>query len=210
MTLTISGSSAELLRGSGVPSLSRLVLRNVPRRPQGVHRGGTAVPHTRPASCRRAGSQHQALAPLSFNIGTGVPMLAPISELPWNVRLTEHPRPESPLTTRTDVVQTGLCVGMRALDELRKLRRPVGPVLCCMTDLLVHIPVEAGSAWRWHAPQAPCRYGDFSCLVPGREWQLRECVRIWLLPHDSSFAVTDSAELHHSLASVRAAWARAA
>ncbi|GAA1890988.1 hypothetical protein GCM10009753_19660 [Streptantibioticus ferralitis] len=137
-------------------------------------------------------------------------MLSLLSELPWNVCLGERPQLDSIVTTSTDVVQAGLCVGMKALDELRKLHRPVGPVLCCMTDLLVHIPVEGGAAWRWHAPQAPCRYGDFSCLVPGREWQHRECVRIWLLPHGSSFPVTDSAELHHSLAAVRATWARAA
>lgn len=135
-------------------------------------------------------------------------MSVALTEAPWNVQLAGQPLPKPSLARRVDVVQTGMPVGMRALDAVRRASCHVGPVMCCVTHQLVHIPVESDTAHRWHAPQALCRPGEFTCSVPGSEWAGHECRRIWLMPHGSPHAVTDSRELHHRVALARAAPAR--
>jgi hypothetical protein len=132
-------------------------------------------------------------------------MPAALTELPWNVQLVGGPPPQRLVAKRVDVVQAGMPVGLRALEAVRGTPHPVGPVLYCVTHLLVHIPVERDTAHRWHAPQTLCRPDTFACSLPGLGWSRHECRRIWLMPHDSAYAATDSRGLHHQVALARSA-----
>ncbi|MDX6349383.1 MAG: hypothetical protein QOF84_4173 [Streptomyces sp.] len=132
-------------------------------------------------------------------------MPAALTELPWNVQLVGDPPPKRLVAKRVDVVQAGMPVGLRALEAVRGTPHPVGPVLYCVTHLLVHIPVERDTAHRWHAPQTLCRPDTFACSLPGLGWSRHECRRIWLMPHDSAYAATDSRGLHHQVALARSA-----
>ncbi|GAB3113460.1 hypothetical protein GCM10027160_17460 [Streptomyces calidiresistens] len=125
--------------------------------------------------------------------------------MPWHVQLVEYP---PPLTGgRADIVQTGSRLGMCTLDDMRKLGLPVGPVLYCATHLLLHIPVEAGTAHRWHVPQTLCRPGSTSCVVTGPETGGGRCHRIWMTPHDSTHGRTSASDLRHRLLVMRSALA---
>ncbi|MFI9588602.1 hypothetical protein ACIHCQ_44110 [Streptomyces sp. NPDC052236] len=117
----------------------------------------------------------------------------------------EQPFPAQLLGSAFDVVQTGMRVGLRALEEAREVAGPVAPVLVCLSHLFVHIPVEPGTAYRWHAPQTLCRPGLLSCSVSEIESTCCACCpRIWLIPPDkTSRPYTDSTELRHRITLAR-------
>lgn len=127
------------------------------------------------------------------------------TELSWRVQLTAYP----PLRhMAVDVVQAGLLVGLRAIEGVRKWGLPVGPVLCCHTHSLIHIPVESDTAYRWHAPQTVCRAGIWDCAVDKQVAAHSRCSAIWLLPPGRQHVCTDSAALLHWLALTRSTGVR--
>jgi hypothetical protein len=153
-----------------------------------------AVTHT--ARQRASGASSRPLLPESMLSSTLQ------TELPWKVQLVEAPTPPPLLGSPIDVVQTGMRVGLRALEEVRGQARAVGPVLVCVSHLLMHIPVEPGTVDRWHAPQTLCRPGTLSCSAsvgPTRS----ACFRIWLIPHEGVRPYTDSTELRHRITLAR-------
>lgn len=107
-----------------------------------------------------------------------------------------------------DVVQVGLLLGLRAVESVRERGLPAGPVLCCIKHSLVHIPVEPGAAYRWHAPQTVCGTGTWVCSVDKQGSAYSTCMGIWLLPPDGRHVFTDSAGLLHGIAVTRSAVAR--
>lgn len=127
------------------------------------------------------------------------------TELPWRVQLTAHPLMRR---SAVDVVQAGLLVGLRAIEGVRKLGLPVGPVLCCHVHSFIHIPVELDTAYRWHAPQTVCRTGVWDCAVDKAVAAHSRCSGVWLLSPDREYVCTDSAALLHWLALTRSTGAR--
>ncbi|WP_405889750.1 hypothetical protein OG427_06765 [Streptomyces sp. NBC_00133] len=115
----------------------------------------------------------------------------------------EQPTPPPLLGSPIDVVQTGMRVGLRALEEVRGQARAVGPVLVCVSHLLMHIPVEPGTVDRWHAPQTLCRPGTLSCAPTDLGPTRSACFRIWLIPHETVRPYTDSTELRHRITLAR-------
>jgi hypothetical protein len=107
-----------------------------------------------------------------------------------------------------DVVQAGLLLGLRAAESVRERGLPTGPVLCCIKHSLVHIPVEPGAAYRWHAPQTVCRTGTWACSADKHDSAYSTCVWVWLIPPDGRHMVTDSAGLLHGISVTRSAVAR--
>lgn len=123
---------------------------------------------------------------------------------PWQVQFAETPRPRA-LTGGVDVVQTGLRVGMSALEDLREVGAPVGPALCCLGHGLLHIPVASGTVDRWRAAHSRCLTGSWNCAGASGERACAPCPgRFWLLPHESQYATAAPTELHARLSSARA------
>ncbi|MER6132124.1 hypothetical protein [Streptomyces sp. NPDC001815] len=128
------------------------------------------------------------------------------TELPWRIQLAPRPVPR---LGPVDVVQAGLLVGLRAVEGARRRGLPVGPVLCCHAHSRIHIPVEAGTAYRWHVPQTVCRAGRlWECALDRQVAEYSRCSTVWLLPPDGYPEGTDSAALHHWLALTRSAGVR--
>ncbi len=128
------------------------------------------------------------------------------TELPWRIQLASHPLPR---LGPVDVVQAGLLVGLRAVEGARSRGLPVGPVLCCHAHSRIHIPVEADTAYRWHAPQTVCRAGRlWECALDRQVAGYSRCSTVWLLPPDGHPEGTDSAALRHWLALTRSAGVR--
>ncbi|CAM5677521.1 hypothetical protein SALBM311S_02129 [Streptomyces alboniger] len=128
------------------------------------------------------------------------------TELPWRIQLASHPLPQ---LGPVDVVQAGLLVGLRAVEGARSRGLSVGPVLCCHAHSRIHIPVEAGTADRWHAPQTLCRAGRlWECALDRQIAGYSGCSTVWLLPPEGHREGTDSAALRHWLALTRSAGAR--
>lgn len=134
------------------------------------------------------------------------PLLSPAqTELSWRIQFAARPLP--PLGA-VDVVQAGLRVGLRAVEGVREQGLHTGPVLCCLVHSLVHIPVEADTAYRWHAPQTLCRPGAWECSTDKQRSRYSSCAGVWLLPADKNHGSTDSDALFHRLSMTRSAGAR--
>lgn len=128
------------------------------------------------------------------------------TELPWRIQLASRPLPR---LGAVDVVQAGLLVGLRAVEGARNRGLPVGPVLCCPAHARVHIPVEAGTAYRWHVPQTVCRTGrHWECALGGQVVGHSRCSTVWLIPPDGHPDHTDSVTLLHWLALTRSGGTR--
>lgn len=128
------------------------------------------------------------------------------TELLWRIQLAPHPLPR---LGPVDVVQAGLLVGLRAVEGVRHRGLSVGPVLCCHAHSRIHIPVESGTAYRWHAPQTVCRAGRmWDCLLDKQGAVHSHCATVWLLPPDGHPGGADSAALLHWLGLTRSAGVR--
>jgi hypothetical protein len=128
------------------------------------------------------------------------------TELPWRIQLASRPLPR---LGPVDVVQAGLLVGLRAVEGARNWGLSVGPVLCCPAHARIHIPVEAGTAYRWHVPQTVCRAGRlWECALDSQVVGHSRCSTVWLLPPDEHPDHTDSATLLHWLALTRSGGTR--
>ncbi len=129
------------------------------------------------------------------------------TELPWRIQLASHPLPR---LGPVDVVQAGLLVGLRAVEGARIRGLAVGPVLCCHAHSRIHVPVEAGTAYRWHAPQTVCRSGRlWECTLDRQIAGHTRCSTVWLLPPDGQHSCMHSAALLHWLSLTRSAGIRA-
>lgn len=134
------------------------------------------------------------------------PLLSPTqTELSWRIQFAARPLP--PLGA-VDVVQAGLRVGLRAVEGVREQGLRAGPVLCCLVHSLVHIPVEADTAYRWHIPQTLCRAGAWECSTDKQGSRYSRCVGAWLLPVGDQYVSTDSDALFHRLSMTRSVGAR--
>lgn len=128
------------------------------------------------------------------------------TDLPWEVQIVQHSGPI--LDGDVDVVQAGLRAGLRAVEQMRVSRLPIGSVLCCLTHSLIHIPVERGMASRWSCPLTQCRPHVFTCTMAAYESAYRRCVRIWMMPPAGAYLCTDGVVFHHRLAVARCADSR--
>lgn len=124
------------------------------------------------------------------------------TELPWRLQFAARPEP---LPGAVDVVEAGLAVGLRAMERVRGWGLPAGPVLCCITHFLMHIPVEPDTVHRWYAPQTTCRTGIWMCSTAKQRSLHSTCLGVWLLPPNGEQEYTDSSALLHGLSVTRSA-----
>lgn len=124
------------------------------------------------------------------------------TELPWRLQFAARP---APLSGAVDVVESGLTVGLRAMERVRGWGLPAGPVLCCITHSLMHIPVEPDTVYRWYAPQTICRTGIWMCSTAQQRSAYSRCLGVWLFPPDGEQEYTDSSALLHGISVTRSA-----
>ncbi|GGP78648.1 hypothetical protein GCM10010278_66400 [Streptomyces melanogenes] len=135
-------------------------------------------------------------------------MLSLATRSSWHVQFAPLPPHRG-----VDVVHTNLRLGLSALDDLRDEGGAVGPVLCCPEHQAVLIPVEEGTADRWHAPHSQCLRAGWQCRPGYGTNTVRRCAGgVWLLPDTCSGTLlpASSQDLHHRLCVTRARWASAA
>ncbi|MEU6405299.1 hypothetical protein [Streptomyces sp. NPDC046985] len=115
----------------------------------------------------------------------------------WILAFGEAP---AALPSAHDTVRVSLALGLSAIDGLVTDEAGVGSVKCCLVHSQLLVPVESGTAIRWHAPHSVCVSGTPRCAAEG----YRRCLALWMTPpRRGTDPLTAADALHEALSRTR-------